>query len=212
MQLYRFRIILVQEKTHDKGVIVSRLTLEKTMQTSFVAIGDRSSDKAFHDFNRRIGLLAESGKLRQEDVRELISTDRDVSTVIEGVAKAALSEGLHDESEGFYLPGYTAVVADESGELLGAQEKPNDIEKLKSYGPSLMWAMRKIGHERYAASRTSDTGSERRGYVVVSTALTGKPLEAVPYGDRHHVGGASVRIENGDIRSSSRYMLVLAVL
>lgn len=183
---------------------MSRLTLEKTMKTSFVDIGDTSSDAPFHEYNERIGRLAENGRLSEQDIRELIASGRDVSETIDQVASTALSEVLIEEGDRLFLPGYTAVIADEDGELLGVQEKPNDIPKLKSYGPSLMWAMRKIGHERYATSRTGCSASERSGYVAVSKALTGKPFEDVPYGERHHIGGASIEVKNADERSSTR--------
>ena len=176
------------------------------MQTSFVDIGDTSSDVPFHEYDERIGQLAEADRLRAEDIRELIEQSRDVSGSIDQTAQAALSETISGDLEDLplYLPGYTAVVADSEGDILGVQEKPNDIPKLKEYGPSLMWAMRKIGHERYASSRTGDTGSERLGYTAVSAALTGKALEDVPYGDRHHIGGASIALENADSRSFTR--------
>lgn len=185
---------------------MSKLTLEKIMRTSFVDIGDTSSDVPFHEYNERIGHLAEADRLRGEDIRGLIEPNRDISGSIDQVAQTALSGTVsgYPEDSPLYLPGYTAVVADSEGDILGVQEKPNDIPKLQEYGPSLMWAMRKIGHERYATSRTGDTGSERLGYTVVSAALTGKVLGDVPYGDRHHVGGSSIALENADLRSFIR--------
>jgi hypothetical protein len=181
---------------------VPRLTLEQTMQTSFADIRDPSSDKAFHDYNRRIAYLAENGRLQEEDFRELIAPDQDVSAAIGDVADTALSERFSGQQ--LYLPGYSAVVVEENGSIIGVQEKPNDIAKLSSYGPGLMWAMRKIGEERLAAKRTASSASIMPGYAVVGQVLRGKELAEMPYGDRHHVGGATEQLFLHPLSSSMR--------
>jgi hypothetical protein len=84
------------------------------------------------------------------------------------------------------------------------QEDPNVIPKLQSYGPSLMWAMRKLGHERYATTRTGSTASELLGYSAVNMALNGSHITNISYGNRHHIGGASSWLEQDDLRSNSR--------
>lgn len=185
---------------------MARLTLEKVMQKSFIDIGDTSSDVAFHEFNESIGKLAEANTLREEDIRELIDPDLDMSDVIDKTAQLALSETITiDTAEvSLYLPGYTAVVVDSRGRILGVKEDPNVIPKLQSYGPSLMWAMRKLGHERYSTTRTGSTASELLGYSAVNVVLNGSHITNISYGNRHHIGGASSWLERDDLRSNTR--------
>lgn len=175
---------------------MARITLEKTLGTSFNEMHDPSleaSKKAFRDYNRRIKLLGQTGRLRSEDVAELINPriSNGESQKMEKAADEALSE-TDRRSRRLYMPGFSAVMIQECGYVLGVVEKPNDVPELNSYGPGLMWALLKVGQEKFASVVAKSSGSLGQGYRAVSDALTGKVLEDIPYADRHHIGGSSI--------------------
>ncbi len=176
---------------------MTKLNLEKVMSTSFAEMADpdvRSSRKALLDYNRRIKLLGQTGRLGIEDISELIGGighTPDVSAAIKKTASEALAE-TH-EGAALYQPGCSAVVVSEGygGTILGAYENLNPDPTLASYGPGLMWAMLKVGQERYATKQAQSSGSVMPGYATVTEALTGKDMLATPHEERHHIGGSS---------------------
>ncbi len=173
---------------------MSKLTLEKTMKTSFLEMNDpeaAASKKAFQDYNHRIRLLGETARLEEAAIRELIDPSRDVSDAICSLAGVALS----DERRGklLYHPGVSSVIVGETGNIMGVYESPNDIPVLTAYGPGLMWALLKVGQERYACCRARSSAAEEEGYKVITEALHGQDMATVPYGQRPHIGGATAQ-------------------
>lgn len=170
-----------------------RITLERTLKTSFVDMSYAQKEapiKAFRDYNRRVRLLGETGRLGVEDLLELIdSGQEDRSATMVDVAALALAE----RSDGVQLfePGSSAVMVAGGGRLIGAYDNPNPDPTLQSYGPGLMWALLKIGQERYAATTVCSSANLAEGYGSVNQALTGKLLEEVAYSERQHIGGSA---------------------
>jgi hypothetical protein len=173
--------------------------LENIMKTSFVKIEDTSTDAPLHDYLGQIGELAKAGDLQAADVRAAIDPVIDWSRQIEMIADEAVGSK-------FFKPGYSTVVADEQGHLLGVVNKGNNIPKLLEYGPPLQWAMSKIGHERFATTRRAGSANNMPGYKKVSNVLKDRPLSEIPYGERHHIGGATLLAREGlRILSSETY-------
>ncbi len=164
--------------------------LENIMKTSFVKIGDTTTDAPLHDYLGRISELAKAGDLQAADVRAAVNPTADRWRHIKMVADEAVGSK-------FFEPGYSTVVADEQGRILGVVDKGNDIPKLLEYGPPLQWAMSKIGHERFAATHRAGSANSMPGYKKVSDALKGRPLSEIPYGERHHIGGATLLAREG---------------
>lgn len=180
-----------------------KITLERTLETSYRDLGGyhtpiEDAAAAFKDYNRRIKLLGVSGRLQIEDLVELIPEDEgaryNVTEKVRSVADKALAE-KNEKGDELYWPGSSTVIVTGSGRVIAAYDNPNDIPYLNAAGPGLMWALLKVGQERYAAGRTKGVsgGGWMPGYQAVSDALTMKPMAHIPYGQRHHIGGASTK-------------------
>jgi hypothetical protein len=167
---------------------MAKLTLEKTMNTSFIEMRDSSdikgSIKAFQDYNRRIKLLGANGRL------DMDSTN-DISGIITKTARQLLSE-KDDDGQKLYLPGHSAVVVEADGTIVGARSVANDIPYLNRCGDGLMWALLKVGQESFAYAHAHSSASLEAGYRAVSGALTGLPFDVIPFADRQHIGGSTV--------------------
>lgn len=171
-----------------------KLTLEKTFETSFKDIayeGREGSLAAFKDYNRRIKLLGEGGRLGIDAFRELVHPERDRSDQLAEIGIKALQERSGQGDELFEL-GFSAIVT--TGDYIDAvYDNPNPNPVLNSYGPGLMWAALKIGQERFAKANARSSSTTMEGYRVVNEALTGKPsIRSVPFASRHHIGGNGV--------------------
>lgn len=181
-----------------KEMNMSKINLEKIMNSQFLDLdeGKPNNLKAYQD---SLKILAESNMLTFEQVTDLVTPSvglpAEVSDRIEVVAHLALDNekgGLLDpvSKEGIFLPGYSAVVVTESGDIVGVQSKPNQIPKLESYGPGLMWALMKAGHERFARVYGVESTS-KEGYELVGRVLNdGSKPSDLPLAQRQHIGGA----------------------
>lgn len=194
---------------------MEKITLEKVLGASLVEVRDYSSVgiiKPFEEYNRRIRTLGEAGRLSFEEVRSVMDEGLiDHSSIIDLTVNTDLVY-----SGGLFLPGASAVIANDKGSVVGVYDNLNDDPTLKSYGPGLMWALLKVGQEAFA-SGIGSFGNTQPGYNWVRRGLEdvdeqGELLDT-PYEKRHHIGGASVRTsERLDLPGRGRDRLAKATL
>jgi hypothetical protein len=169
------------------------ITLERTLETSFVAIGEAEQlddrFRAFREYNGRINYLDQQGRLTLDAVRDLTEEWGSENYHIDYMAGRVLGE--KHEGQALYNPGYSAVIVDEYGKVKGAGEDPRQFPEVLKYGSGLKFALLKVGQEKLAVEATGWSTVNIGSYEVVNQALTGKPLDEVPYGGRHHIGGAA---------------------
>lgn len=185
-----------------------KLTLEKTFETSFrdIAYEDREGSlAAFNDYNRRIKLLGERGRLGINAFQDLIHPERDRSDQVAEIGTKALQE-KSEQGDGLFELGFSAIVT--TGDYIDAvYDNPNPDPVLNSYGPGLMWAALKIGQERFAKANARSSSTVAEGYRVVNEALTGKPtIKSVPFASRHHIGGNGIAYSAYPESSSMRIL------
>ncbi len=167
-----------------------QLTLRKTMETSFRDIS-WGETKAYKDYERRIRLLGETGRLTINHLREAsIDSGRDeLNDELAAHIDQELSACEGSGTVPVFWPGCSAVLVGGRGDIIFAYDNPNDNETLTSYGPGLMWALVKAGQERLVTQEIGAVASSKDGYRYLCDQILPAGYEGTSYANRLHIGG-----------------------